>query len=83
VLEAHDIVGGMSRRGNCFDNAAMESWFTTVKSELGDHFDNSGVAKEQLCDYILVFYNQQRRHSLLGHVSPAAYERQGRLEAVA
>jgi transposase InsO family protein len=65
----------MSRRGNCFDNAVMESFFSTVKSELGERFEGYGVAKEQLFDYIEVFYNQQRRHSTLGQVSPAAFER--------
>jgi len=83
MLEAPGIIGSMSRRGNCYDNAAMESWYSTVKSELDEHFDSTGIAKEQLFDYIEVFYNQQRRHSSLGFVSPAAYERQERLKAVA
>ncbi len=51
----------MSRRGNCYDNAAMESWFSTVKSELGERFDTYGRAKGQLFDYIEVFYNHQER----------------------
>ncbi len=45
----------MSRRGNCYDNAAMESRFSTFKSELGERFDTYGHAKEQLFDYIEVF----------------------------
>ena len=57
--------------GNCYDKAVMESWFSTVKSELGEHFDSYGIAKEELSDYIEVFYNQQRRHSSLGYISPA------------
>jgi len=65
----------MSRRGNCFDNAVMESFFSTVKAELGEHFESSGIAKEQLFDYIEAFYNQRRRHSTLGQISPAAFER--------
>ena len=65
----------MSRRGNCFDNAAMESWFSTLKSELGEHFESYGIAKAQLFDYIEVFYNQQRRHSSIDYLSPAEYER--------
>ena len=65
----------MSRRGNCLDNAAMESWFSTLKSELGERFESMAVAKHQLFDYIEVFYNQKRRHSTLGYVSPAEFER--------
>ncbi len=76
VLEAHGITGSMSRRGNCYDNAVMESFFSTVKSELGEHFETHGDAKNELFDYIEVFYNQRRRHSTLGQISPAAFERQ-------
>lgn len=66
----------MSRRGNCLDNAAMESWFSTVKFELGETFETFHRAKEQLFDYIEVFYNQRRRHSTLDYVSPSRYERE-------
>jgi transposase InsO family protein len=75
-LDAHGMVCSMSRRGNCYDNAVMESFFSTVKSELGEHFDSHGDAKMELFDYIEVFYNQRRRHSTLGQISPAAFERQ-------
>ena len=75
ILDGRGITGSMSRRGNCYDNAVMESFFSTIKSELGERFAGYGVAKEQLFDYIEVFYNQQRRHSTLGQVSPAAFER--------
>lgn len=75
LLEANGITCSMSRRGNCLDNAAMESWFSTVKFELGETFESIGRAKEQLFDYIEVFYNQRRRHSTLDYVSPARYER--------
>jgi len=74
-LEKHGITCSMSRRGNCYDNAAMESWNSTLKCELGERFESYGIAKEQLFDYIEVFYNQQRRHSALGYQSPAQYER--------
>ena len=74
-LDARGIVCSMSRRGNCYDNAVMESFFSTVKSELGEHFDSHGDAKMELFDYIEVFYNQRRRHSTLGQISPAAFER--------
>jgi transposase InsO family protein len=75
LLEARGIVCSMSRRGNCWDNAVMESFFSTVKSELGEHFDSHGDAKMEVFDYIEVFYNQRRRHSTLGQISPAAFER--------
>ncbi len=74
ILEAQGITCSMSRRGNCYDNAVMESFFSTVKSELADRFDSFGVAKMELFDYLEVFYNQRRRHSTLGQVSPAAFE---------
>lgn len=75
VLAAQGITCSMSRRGNCYDNAVMESFFSTVKSELGERFDSHGEAKMELFDYIEVFYNQRRRHSTLGQVSPAAFEK--------
>ena len=75
LLSAHGITCSMSRRGNCYDNAVMESFFSTLKSELGERFESCGEAKMELFDYIEVFYNQRRRHSKLGQVSPAAFER--------
>jgi transposase InsO family protein len=75
VLEEHGIVCSMSRRGDCYDNAAMESWFSTLKTELGEHFESAGDAKAKLFDFIEVFYNQQRMHSSLGYASPAEFER--------
>ncbi len=75
MLAAHDITCSMSRRGNCYGNAVMESFFSTVKSELGERFENHGDAKMELFDYIEVFYNQRRRHSTIGLISPAEYER--------
>jgi transposase InsO family protein len=78
VLDARRITCSMSRRGNCYDNAAMESWFSTLKSELGERFETNAAAKEKLFDYIEVFYNQQRRHSAIGYVSPAEFEKAAR-----
>ena len=75
ALEAHGITCSMSRRGNCYDNAVMESFFATVKSEEAERFDSHGEAKMALFDFIEVFYNQQRRHSTLGQISPAEFER--------
>ena len=83
VLAARGIKCSMSRRGDCYDNAAMESWFSTLKSELGERFDSYAIAKEQIFDYIEVFYNQQRRHSSLGYASPAEHERAHRAKRLA
>jgi transposase InsO family protein len=74
-LEHHGITCSMSRRGNCYDNAVIESWFSTVKSEEAERFESYAHAKEALFDYIEVFYNQRRRHSTLGQISPAEFER--------
>lgn len=78
ILNAHGITCSMSRRGNCYDNAVMESFFSTLKSELGEHFPSCGEAKMELFDYIEVFYNQRRRHSTIGQISPAEFERRAR-----
>lgn len=74
-LDEQGIVSSMSRTGNCYDNAVMESWFSTVKFELGETFPSVTEAKRQLFDYIEVFYNQQRRHSSNGYATPAQLER--------
>ncbi len=81
IIKTHRMTGSMSRRGNCYDNAVMESWFSTVKHELGEHFESCGDAKMALFDYIEVFYNQRRRHSTLGQISPAEFERRMRASA--
>jgi transposase InsO family protein len=57
LLAARGIVCSMSRRGNCWDNAVMESLFSTVKIELGEHFESNADATRKLFDYIEVFYN--------------------------
>ena len=82
ILEARGVICSMSRRGNCWDNAVMEAFFSSLKSELADRFDSCGEAKMELFDYIEVFYNQQRRHSTLGQISPAAFERRANEEGV-
>ena len=69
------LLQSMSRRGNCYDNAVMEAFFSTVKNEVGERFESHAHAKAELFDYLEVFYNQRRRHSAAGRMSPAAYER--------
>jgi putative transposase len=81
VLKAHGITCSMSRRGNCIDNAAMESWFSTLKCELGERFESAGRAKNELFDYIEAFYNGRRRHSSLDYLSPVDFEQRGRESA--
>ena len=71
----------MSRRGNCYDNAVAESFFSTVKSEESDRFESYAHAKEALFDYIELFDNQRRRHSTLGQISPAEFERRREKES--
>jgi putative transposase len=74
ILDAHGITCSMSRRGNCHDNAVMEAFFSSLKTELTDRFESCSAAKTALFDYIEAFYNQRRRHSTIGYVSPAAFE---------
>lgn len=78
VLAAHGITCSMSRRGNVHDNAAMESWNSTFKSELGERFEDNETAQKEVFDYIEGFYNPQRRHSTIGYISPAECERRYR-----
>jgi putative transposase len=76
LLAKHDIDCSMSRRGDCWDNAPMESFFASLKKELvhDADFATRAEARAALVEYIEVFYNNQRRHSSLGYVSPAEYE---------
>jgi putative transposase len=76
LLGKHGITCSMSRRGDCWDNAPMESFFASLKKELvhDADFATRAEARAALFEYIEVFYNGQRRHSSLGYVSPAEYE---------
>ena len=76
-LEQERITCGMSRRGNCWDNAPMESFFATLKKELvhGEDYATRDEATASIFEYIEVFYNRVRRHSSLGYVAPAEFER--------
>jgi transposase InsO family protein len=75
LLAANGITCSMSGSGNCFDNAAMESWFSILKLELREDFKDQAEAQAELFDYIEVFYNRKRTHSALGYLSPAQFER--------
>lgn len=83
MLAAHGITCSMTRRGNAHDNAAMESWFSTMTFELGDCFETHADAKAKRFDYIEVFYKQERRHSTLRYLSPSEFERAARMEQAA
>jgi transposase InsO family protein len=76
LLKAHGISAGMSRRGNCHDNAYAESFFHTLKVELIHRrkFKTRKEAVEAKFEYIEVWYNRQRLHSSLGYKSPVEYE---------
>jgi len=67
----------MSRKGNCYDNAYVESFFHTLKTELiyGQRYRTRQEAMLSIFEYVEVFYNRKRRHSALGYKSPAEYER--------
>ena len=75
-LETRGITCSMSRRADCYDNAVMESFFATVKKEEADRFPSYSEAKMALFDYLEVFDNPRRRHSTLGQISPARFERE-------
>ncbi len=76
LLEAHGIICSMSRRGNCWDNAAMESFFSTLKTErLGRRqYRTRDELRADVFDYIERFYNPKRRHSTIGYISPVQFE---------
>ena len=76
LLARHGIACSMSRRGDCWDNAPMESFFASLKKELIHHEDyrTREEAQASIFEYIEVFYNRQRRHSKLGYKAPAEYE---------
>lgn len=75
-LRTAGITASMSRTGNCWDNACVESFFGTLKRELVYHrqYTTRSEATQDIFEYIEVFYNRQRRHSTLGYRSPAEFE---------
>lgn len=76
VLAKRGIVCSMSRKGNCWDNAVVESFFSTLDIECGNQelFSSRAAARREVAEYILGFYNPTRLHSTLGYQSPMEYE---------
>lgn len=75
LLTAHGVIASMSRRGDCWDNAVVESFFATLKTELEINWRSRSEAIDALRQYI-TWYNSERLHSTLNYMSPAAFERQ-------
>lgn len=78
ALEEHQMVASMSRKGNCYDNAAMESFWSTLKHELiyRANFRTRAEARNAIFEFIEVFYNRTRLHSSLNYLSPVDFENQ-------
>lgn len=78
ILTEQQMIPSMSRKGDCYDNAVAESFFSNLKNELTWHHDfgSRDAARAAVFDYIEVFYNRQRLHQTLDYVSPMQYEGQ-------
>lgn len=78
ILKEQNMIPSMSRKGNCYDNAVVESFFKTIKVELTRErrFKSRDEARTAIFEYIEVFYNRKRLHSTLGYLSPVEFERQ-------
>ncbi len=76
TLSRHGVNPSMSRKGNCWDNAVAESFFHTLKIELVHHcnYETRAAARTSIFEYIEVFYNRQRSHSVNGYEAPLVYE---------
>ncbi|RBH51976.1 IS3 family transposase, partial [Pseudomonas sp. MWU13-2860] len=77
LLTQFHMQSSMSRKGNCFDNAPIESFWGTLKNELVHHrrYATRAEAEASIREYIEIFYNRQRRHSRLGNLAPAEFTR--------
>jgi len=78
LLKKHGFISSMSRKGNCYDNAPMESFWGSLKTECvyHCHYKTRQQAKNEIIEYIEIFYNRQRRHSRLGDIAPAIFAMQ-------
>ncbi len=78
LLSKHNVVCSMSKKGDCYDNAAMESWNHSFKVECvhGERFETRAIAMAEVFEYINIYYNRKRRHSALGMLTPIEYELQ-------
>ncbi len=76
LLKAHGLVGSMSRKGDCWDNAVAESFFASLKKERVQwrNYQTRAEAQQDILDYIVMFYNSRRLHSYLDYTSPNEYE---------
>jgi transposase InsO family protein len=76
LLQSHGMEPSMSGKGNCWDNACMESFWATLKTELVHHerYETGEQARQSIFEYIEIFYNRKRLHSSLGYQSPEAFE---------
>lgn len=77
MVRSRGCLPSMSRQGNCWDNAVMESFYSRLKVELiyAEQYASIEAARSGIFEYIEIFYNRKRRHSALGNISPAEYER--------
>lgn len=85
LLSRLGMKSSMSRKGNCYDNAPMESFWGTLKNELVHHqrYTTREMAMREITEYIEIFYNRERRQKRLGYLSPAAYEKKFYVEGAA
>ena len=75
LLKVSGMRASMSRKAECWDNACVESFFGSMKRELGDPiWESRAIARAAIFDYIVIWYNRRRRHSTLGYISPEEYE---------
>ena len=85
LLKQFGMQASMSRRGNCFDNAPIESFWDSLKNELVYHrkFVTRNQAQKEITDYIEIFYNRQRTQKRLDYLSPAAFTQRFHLSNIA
>ena len=85
MLVTYGMISSMSRKGNCWDNSVAESFFGSLKTErvFFSNYKTREAARQDVIDYIEMFYNSKRRHSYLGYVSPREFEEMRQLKKVA